>query len=239
MTQRRPLLRLFDELLGERELIGEAAAAEADWHRDPPNRYCPRCGATMAREAVTDTGCAFCRDRTLPWDRLVRLGAYREPMRSWIIRMKFGGNWGWAEWFGEQLAEAISRDDLARPDYIVPVPLHWMRALRRGFDQSRVMAVSCGRQLGVDVTRVLRRTRRTRPQSRITAKQHRWENVRNAFASRPIDLDGAHLLLVDDVTTTGATARACVKLLREAGAHRVDLAVAAVVDPHDSHPEPG
>jgi len=188
----------------------------------------------MAAEAVTASGCGLCRDRKLPWDHVLRLGAYREPMRSWIIRMKFHGNWGWAEWFGEQLADAIKDADQPRPDVIVPVPLHWMRTLRRGFDQSRVMAETCGRVAPLPVARLLRRHRRTRPQSRITAKQHRWENVRDAFTIRPINLSGAHVLVVDDVTTTGSTARACVGLLRKSGAARVDLAVAAVVDPHET-----
>jgi len=223
-------LRLIDELLGDRELIGQHAAREVDWHPDTTDMYCHRCGATMSAEAVTETGCAFCRDRSLPWQHVVRLGGYREPLRSWIIRMKFGGSWGWAEWFGEQLADAMRAIDLPPRTVIVPVPLHWMRTMRRGFDQSRVMAESLAGQTGLPIARVLQRRRRTRPQSRINAQQQRWENVRDAFVVRPVELAGWHVVLVDDVTTTGATARACVRLLKSAGARTITLAVAAVVD---------
>jgi len=223
--------RLLDDLLGEREKIGRHAVAETDWRVDAFDAYCHRCGASMAAEAVTATGCAFCRDRSLPWQRVVRLGGYREPLRSWIIRMKFGGMWGWAEWFGEQLAESLGTIDLPAKTVIVPVPLHWMRTLRRGFDQARVMAESCAGVSGLPVARVLRRHRRTKPQSRITAQQKRWENVRDAFACQWVELAGWHVVLIDDVTTTGATARACAGLLKRAGAERITLAVASVVDP--------
>ena len=221
---------LNDALFGEGERIGRDAADAAGFQRDAADAYCHRCGATMAAEAVTAGGCAFCRGRRRPWQRAVRLGSYTEPMRSWIIRMKFGGAWGWAEWFGEQLGEAVAEAGLPERTAIVPVPLHWMRAMRRGFDQSRLIALTCGRRLDRPVAPVLRRRRRTRPQSRIKADRQRWLNVRDAFAIRPVNLAGWHVVLVDDVTTTGATARACGRLLRRAGAVQITLAVVAAVD---------
>jgi ComF family protein len=221
---------LFGRLIPiDRPVGGLAMAARPGWTPDPTDAYCPRCGATAPPETVLDSGCPHCRDQPVPWDRVYRLGPYRDPIAAAVRHMKFGRGWGWAPWLGRQLAAVMPPD---AGGVVCPVPLHWTRRLRRGFDQSYLIAEAVAHAHRLPLVPILRRVRRTSPQSALTAQRHRRENVRNAFVSRPLDLGGRTVWLVDDVKTTGATAGQCARLLRRAGAGRIHLLVAAVADPH-------
>jgi len=223
--------RFIDTLLPPTELIGADAAAEAGWAPDAPDQYCSRCGATAHAAAVTETGCPHCRDTSVPWHGVWRLGAYRPPLAEWVVRFKFRGAWGWGEWFGRRLAERTP--DLG-PSIVTPVPLHTTRRLVRGYDQAALIARAFAAEKRLPFAPLLRRRRPTAAQSRLTNQEHRRRNVRNAFAARRVDLTGWTVWLIDDVKTSGSTAHACTRLLKKAGAARVHLAVPAVADPRGS-----
>ncbi|MDH3583905.1 MAG: ComF family protein [Phycisphaerae bacterium] len=225
---RQNLGDLTDLFLPPTEWIGQRAVEQADWAPDPPGSYCPRCGATCGPAAITLSGCAFCRDRHVPWHGVWRLGAYREPLAGWVRQFKFSRSWAWGEWFGRALAE---RAPDTRPAVVVPVPLHWRRRLWRGYDQAMLMARSFAAAQDLRVARVIYRQRPTRHQTRLASRAARRANIRRAFAARPVDLSGWTVWLMDDVTTSGTTAAACTRLLKGLGAERVNLAVAAVADP--------
>jgi len=222
---------VIDSLLPDAEHVGRRVADAAGWRPDPVDEYCGRCGATVAPEAVTETGCPHCRGQRLAWDGAWRLGAYEPPLGLWVRRMKFGGMWRWGEWFGDRLAEAVIPGPPKTPNVVIPVPLHWTRRVRRGFDQAAMIAERLARARGWPVAPLLRRTRRTQPQSLIRSKAGRSENVRGAFEMQPVDLAGWTVWLVDDVKTSGATMSQCARLVRHAGAERVEVAVAAVAGP--------
>ncbi|MCC7203647.1 MAG: ComF family protein, partial [Phycisphaeraceae bacterium] len=118
---------------------------------------------------------------------------------------------------------------------VCPVPMHWMRRWKRGYNQSFLIAEALARQTGYPLVELLRRTRRTPPQTAVTHSMRR-ANVRGSFAIRPVDAAGWTIWLVDDVKTTGATARACATLLRQAGAEHVNLAVVAVAGENPDPP---
>lgn len=127
--------------------------------------------------------------------------------REAIHRFKYKGAWHSAyalgRWYGNQLKESGNYDDV---DLVVPVPLHWLRRIGRGYNQSEYLADGIAERLGVEVDRgsvVRRRYNRTQ-----TSRSHlqRWDNVKGIFAVRNAErLRGRHILLVDDVFTTGAT----------------------------------
>lgn len=152
-------------------------------------------------------------------------GEYEGSLREIIHAFKYDGRRSLAA----PLA-ALIRDQgaelLQRADLIVPVPLHPWRRLRRGFNQADDLA----RHLGVPVCRALWRTRATAPQASLDPAQRR-RNVRAAFRLSPFvrasRLDGAHVVLVDDVRTTGATLDACARVLRRAGARDVSAVTVA------------
>jgi ComF family protein len=211
-----------------------AQARETGWKIDLPQQYCRRCGATMAEAGTTARGCAFCARQVLAWDRIVRLGSYREPLSPWILAMKFRRSWGWAPWFGRELAAAAGAPGRGADRTIVcPVPLHLLRRWGRGYDQAHLIASAFARQRGLKLVPLLRRVRYTRPQTTLPASA-RIQNVAAAFALRPVDLTDYDIWLIDDVRTTGATLSACSRLLRRAGARRIHAAVVAVADPRSA-----
>lgn len=219
------------------ELWPSALRAQVDrayadgWQIDAPDAYCPRCGATVGAGGYTTDGCAFCvRDR-IAWDRIVRLYGYREPVSDWVVAMKFVRQWRWGLWFGRHLASQV-RDTLTSGNTLVcPVPMYWLRRWRRGFNQADLIADTLAKRAKLTVAPLLTRTRYTAPQTAVVPSQ-RHRNVAESFAAIPVDLTGRDVLLVDDVKTTGATLSACARLLRRAGARRVDVAVVAVAAPH-------
>ncbi len=118
------------------------------------------------------------------------------------------------QWFGEQLAKTVP---YASADAVVPVPLHISRLRTRGYNQSEQVAMGLAAALNKPLlTDVLYRTERTETQTRKT-RMERWRNVENVFSvSNPQALAGKHILLVDDVLTTGATLEACAQTLHNA-----------------------
>jgi ComF family protein len=118
-----------------------------------------------------------------------------------------------------------------RFDAIVPVPMHWWKRWQRGFNQAELLASELSKRTGLPVRRPLRRVHQRAVQAGLTNAKRR-ANVVGAFlpARRGRRLDGQRILLVDDVMTTGATASACAKALKRAGALHVSLLTVARVD---------
>ncbi|MEO0672952.1 MAG: ComF family protein, partial [Pseudomonadota bacterium] len=132
-----------------------------------------------------------------------------------------------------RLMYGAADDLLSDADLIVPVPLHWRRLASRKFNQSAVLAQRVSQLARVPVAvDALVRHKRTRRQVELSGAQ-RLQNPRAAFrlkhgaASR---IAGANVVLIDDVITTGSTVNACARVLRKAGAARIDVLAAAIVD---------
>ncbi len=167
------------------------------------------------------------------YDRARAVASYDGVMRVLVHDFKFRDRQDARRLFGRWLAEA-GRELLVDADVIVPVPLTRGRLLSRRFNQSALLALEVSRLTGVKADALaLLRTRRTRPQVGLTRGQRR-QNVAGAFAvaaDRGPRLAGSKVVLIDDVVTTGATAGACARALKRAGAARVDvLALALVTD---------
>jgi ComF family protein len=122
-----------------------------------------------------------------------------------------------------------------RPDLIVPIPMHWWRRLWRGVNNTEILAEELGRRLGKPVARrLLVRRRPTRPQKDLLLPE-RFANLRNAFrlrrghrqAAAPARWQDSHILLVDDILTTGATSSEAARVFKQAGAGAVAIAVLA------------
>lgn len=194
--------------------------------------YCLRCGSTIGPNipAYPD-GCPQCPNPLPRFDRVFRLGPYADPLRPAIGSLKYRNRCGLFNRLGETLAEVV-RAGAEEPlfesyDVVVPAAMHWVRRLFRGGDHAALLAEELGRSLGVPVGHELLRVRNTPPQVHLS-RAGRVANVRGAFvAAGKSSLNGARVLLVDDVTTTGATANECARTLLKAGAQKVSLAVIA------------
>ncbi len=217
------------------ELFADRCTTQADdaiqhgWSPDDPEHYCSRCGETVGPYTTGPHGCPTCAGLSLPWDEVVRIGPYREPLRDWIIAMKFSHAWSWGRWFGDRLADTIGCDEPHERVVICPVPMHWARRLRRGYNQSQVIASRIGEHLDYPVVPLLQRIRYTRPQTQ-TPHTERRRNQQRSVRVLPVDLAGWSVWLVDDVKTTGSTLKRCARLLRGAGAEHIGVAVVAVAD---------
>jgi ComF family protein len=175
-----------------------------------------------------DGRCALCRLGVNGFDAAYSFGAFETELRELIHLFKYGRVGTLAGPLGRFLALALPRTE--RFDVVVPMPLHWMRRWTRGFNQSELLAREIATRASVPVRNLARRAKATTPQAGLTNAKRR-ANVSGAFQVRcPERVAGLKILLVDDVMTTGATASACARVLKRAGAARVILLTVARVD---------
>ena len=169
--------------------------------------------------------CPRCRRRETPIARGRAIGAYHGSLRAIVHALKYDGRRSLAKPLAALLAQN-GAEILRDADVVVPVPLHRSRKRARGFNQAAELA----RHLPVRAAHMLRRVRATPSQTDLPAAQ-RHANVREAFAlGRGVRVDGCVIVLIDDVSTTGATLDACARVLRDGGAREVRaLTVARVV----------
>jgi ComF family protein len=202
-----------------------------------PLQGCLRCGWPFPGPGGTEGAvrplCQRCREREDHFTLARAVLRYREGgiAREAILLAKHGGRISLLRHLAALLAEeAPGHLALAAWDGLVPVPLHWGRRLRRGFNQAEILARGVGRRHHLPILRgALRRVRATPPQQGDA--DARRANLRDAFAvpNRSI-VAGRRLLLVDDVFTTGATANACARVLLAAGADAVGILTLARVE---------
>lgn len=181
---------------------------------------CLRCGLPL--QATDAETCAACLASPPRLDRIRAAVGYDEISRSIALRLKYGRKTALARTMSRYmrpLVEALPSDAL-----LVPVPLHRRRLWSRGFNQSAIVARELSRRTGLPVAvDALRRTRSTPPLKGMGIRQRR-RVVAGAFRANPgAELRGRTVVLVDDVFTTGSTANACARILKRAGAERVDL----------------
>jgi ComF family protein len=146
-------------------------------------------------------------------------------LRDLIHLLKYGRVKTLARPLSVLLAQALPRDEVF--DATVPVPLYWLRRIKRGFNQSELLARGLARRTGIPMLKALRRVRPTPTQAGLSNSARR-QNVASAFRSQGVQ--EKRILLIDDVMTTGATAAACALALKQAGARRVALLTVARVD---------
>ena len=199
-------------------------------------------------DAVMPLRCVFCGTRTLDGERYVCAGccadlpwgaspppprpltaivaplAYEFPLDAAIKELKFKRRL----WYGPALAQlaCLALDELpGEIDAVLPVPLHWRRQWWRGFNQAQEIARPLAKRLRVPLLGGVRRVRATRPQSGLQAGE-RVRNLQGAFSATKPCL-AQHVLVVDDVMTTGATLRQVARVVLGAGAARVSALVIA------------
>lgn len=187
-----------------------------------PEMVCSRCGRfhEINLSPGPEPVCSECRSKPSLLSRMRAPLCYMEPTSSIIHRFKYGGLFA----LGEPLAQFLIAgwpDWPQPPDLVLPIPLHPRRMRQRGYNQSELLARPLSKARGIAMEpALLRRTRHTAPQVGLGPEDRR-HNVRDAFAADTTGVRGCHVLLVDDVLTTGATMEAAAETLLGAGATSV------------------
>jgi ComF family protein len=182
---------------------------------------CERCGDPLNAPGEV---CAACKSHCLQLDRLCYVNGYQGPLRKAVHALKYDGQQRLAGPLGLLLAEAFQRYGL-HADGIIPLPLHPQRERARGYNQAALLARVCATHLKIPCLEdMVLRQRATRVQVGLTRRERR-QNVAGAFTlteNGRARLPGYRsLLLIDDVSTTGATLEACAAPLYTAGVDRI------------------
>ena len=226
--------------------LSAAPVCSSCWNQLQPQSgaLCTRCGENIGAQSIPGSDapqllCRPCRLAAPPFTLAVAYGLYQDHLRALIQLLKYNR----VEPVAAPLAQLLATRLLAVPDLpssllVVPVPLHRSRRRTRGFNQSELLASALASSLRRSRPQIrlqlapgaLSRRRATESQAGLTPRQRR-DNLRGAFLvsgkvaqSR---IEGRHVLLVDDIYTTGATARACSRALIRAGAATVHVATVA------------
>lgn len=207
---------------------------------DRPHVYCHRCGKSVGPYEADETGCADCREERVPWDGVVRLGAYGYPWSGIVHDIKF------TRWrrLGDDVGRAMGRairlrieglDE--RPTLVVPVPTSFRRRMSRGIDHPLVIARGVAKELGVPLWRAIGKWHRPE-QAKLSATE-RKQNLQGSMGPRwtrnllvghwlgawggwgstarglrkAQELGRLRVIMIDDVKTTGSTFREATKAL--------------------------
>jgi ComF family protein len=186
---------------------------------------CACCGLPFDYDAsgAGDALCGRCLANPPRFDRLRAAVGYGEVARRVALKLKYSGRPGVAETLAPLMARHLPQDGNA---LLVPVPLHRWRIWSRGYNQSALIAAALSRRTGIPSAPDLLHRIKATPPLRGLGRRERAETVRGAFLVTAANcrlVRDRHLILVDDVYTSGATAGACAKALKRAGAARVDV----------------
>ncbi|HET6247072.1 MAG TPA: ComF family protein [Tepidisphaeraceae bacterium] len=194
------------------------------------NPACFMCGLSLS---YANAPCPNCAGRGVAhYERIIRLGKFDDPIRPLIHQLKFHR----VSNVGEFLAERLLAQDhvqslLIEADCLLPVPLHGLRHFSRGYNQAEVIARRISRATDVPVVQAAARVRDTHPQSHLHSRAERMANLRDAFELRDEkQIKGRHVIVVDDVMTTGATLRTLARALRPAKPASLSALVVAVAE---------
>jgi len=191
--------------------------------------FCQRCSQPFDGAITQEFVCANCAGREVHFECAVTACLSRGVVRDFIHAFKYEHQFHLRHPLADWLAQALEDPRIAsRPfDAFVPVPLHHIRFREREFNQAAELAALVSRRCGIPVWNVLKRTRYTSTQTKLD-RAERMENLRGAFRVRQTArVKERHLVLVDDVFTTGSTVEECTRVLLHAGASSVRVITVA------------
>ena len=161
--------------------------------------------------------CGRCHGKGIrPFAAIARLSTFESTTRDLIHSIKYGRRWATLDVITALLHEQPRVAEILKAsDVVVPVPMHWLKRFNRGFNQSELLAKALAKRHRLPVIRAVRKLRQTTSQTAFHSRAARRKNLRHAFAvTAPRSLEGRHVVLVDDVMTSGATLQTIARAIR-------------------------
>jgi competence protein ComFC len=191
--------------------------------------YCQQCSDPFEGAITQAFTCSMCQERRFRFQSAISTVCFDGVVREFVHRFKYEGQFylrhPLADWLVGGLDDPRFLGQTA--EALVPVPLHSVRQREREFNQAEVLARLLSQRCGIPVIPCLKRTRYTSTQTRLD-RWERMKNLRGAFElRRNARVQGRHLILIDDVFTTGSTVNECASVLRRAGAATVRVMTVA------------
>ncbi|HBC89056.1 MAG TPA: hypothetical protein DCZ94_19120 [Lentisphaeria bacterium] len=185
---------------------------------------CPGCGAE--NDGIFEV-CGKClKEEKRNWEKALALMRMEDYGRELLHRFKYKSDAALARPFGILAAELLKKSGL-RPDFIIPVPLHWTRYWMRGYNQAEFISQIVSEETSFPLKKVLKRVKRTPKQANMSGKERR-KNLKGAFSAIDDDIcRNRVILLVDDVLTTGSTLSSASSALLDAGAKEINILILA------------
>ena len=211
---------LFCDLSGDYSLANICPVCFAAIER--LGNCCRQCSLPLPQE--TDI-CGKCQIKPPPLRQVIAACPFDGGVGRLLGRLKDIADFSALPLMVQLLEDRLRDLGFSRPDMLIPIPMHPLKQLRRGFNQTQLLADQLGNRLTIDILHTGLKRRLTADQRHLNL-QHRARNVRNAFAAG-CSVEGLRIVLLDDVMTTGATLNAAAKTLLAAGALRVDAWVVA------------
>lgn len=183
---------------------------------------CIRCALPLA-ENHPRAQCGKCLRKPPTFDRCITPFRYDFPINQLIAGFKHQKKLHYGAVLAELWLRHCQSQLDAKPDLLIPVPIHWRRRLFRGFNQSLLLSTDLGKALDIPILSAVSHPRATHSQQGLSAAARR-KNLQRAFSfSAGVDIKGRHLAIVDDVVTTTATANTMAAILARNGAARIDI----------------
>lgn len=173
---------------------------------------------------IDNTGeCSICKNEKIYFEKGYCVYPYAGAVRNTILNFKFKNMALYYTYLGSKMTEYYFEYIMESYDYITAVPIHKKKLKVRGYNQAELLAEYISEQINIPYCTVLKRTVNTKPQNALNKKE-RAVNVKNAFSLIDnIDIKNKSILIVDDIFTTGTTINECCKVLKKAGAFKVDF----------------
>ncbi|MFK8066858.1 MAG: ComF family protein [Gammaproteobacteria bacterium] len=189
------------------------------------NNPCQVCGMPLSLKSSTKI-CGSCLNNAPFYQQSLIPLQYNFPVTSLVKQLKFNNKFIYSEILSQILLEKIQQGSSSFPEYIIPVPLHFYRLIKRGFNQSELIAksLSCQLEIPVDL-KCCKRIRNTPHQTGFTINE-RNKNIRNAFSVNGT-FSAKHIAIVDDVVTTGSTVNELARMFQKSGVEKIEIWAAA------------
>lgn len=184
------------------------------------SKRCQKCGRVINR----DGKCRICNEKgNIYFDKGFSVFIYKGEIRESVKRFKYSGLYRYGDVYGKIMRDFAKNNIEMKYDYITGVPLHISKFISRGYNQSDILARFLGKAFGIESKSLLKRVKNTKPQNNMD-RLNRRKNIKNAFKMKKnAEVKGKDILIVDDIFTTGATINECAKVLKRAGARKVDF----------------